>query len=490
MKANRLVRRTNQGKDGIALGHTPSQSLERRASSLVTCLCVVMLAVLLLSLVPMLYIAQYDLPLGDDVIYGSPVSSALKQDASLPSALSAAAGVVAEKFQSWQGTFSAIFLMALQPGVFGLSYYQITPYLMLGALIASTLLLTYTLLCSLLGVSKRVWLILGLALSFFSIQLCVSPREGFFWYNGAVYYTLYHSFLLVLATLVIQLFRAKRIWVRIVFIILGVLLSAILSGGNYATAMVCFELLVCAIGYAAYKKQYRLLVVFALMLVVFGAGMYISVSAPGNAVRQASVIASGYTPSGPVKAIFLSLALGGAMAVGWFDLATVVVILLTVLLVGPALRKANVRFRYPLLVVAFLFCVFASQFTPSVYAATSPGPYRLRNVAYFVYLLLVALSAAYVTGWAQRKFPPDAPKQANAAIRWLITYPLLAVLCFALLLGASLCKRDVFEAPTVLAVMELRDGTAQEHAAARKSQLAGETQEQTGVPARESKLLS
>ena len=111
-----------------------------------------MLVVLLLSLLPMLYIAQYDLPLGDDVIYGAPVTSALQQDASVSSALSAAAGVVAEKFQSWQGTFSAIFLMALQPGVFGLSYYQITPYLMLGALIASTLLLTYTLLCSLLGV--------------------------------------------------------------------------------------------------------------------------------------------------------------------------------------------------------------------------------------------------------------------------------------------------------------------------------------------------
>ncbi len=449
-----------------------------------------MLFVLLLSLLPMLYIAQYDLPLGDDVIYGAPVTSALKQDASVSSALSAAAGVVAEKFQSWQGTFSAIFLMALQPGVFGLSYYQITPYLMLGALIASTLLLTYTLLCSLLGVSKRVWLILGLALSFFSIQLCVSPREGFFWYNGAVYYTLFHNFLLVLATLVIQLFRAKRIWARIVFIILGVLLAAILSGGNYATAMVCLELLVCAIGYAVYKKQYWLLVAFALTLLVFGAGMLVSVSAPGNAVRQASVVASGYTPSGPVKAILLSLALGGAMAVGWFDLAAVVVILLTVLFVGPALRKTNIRFRYPLLVVAFLFCVFASQFTPSVYAATSPGPYRLRNVAYFVYLLLVALSSAYVTGWAQRKFAPEAPKQANATMRWLTTYPVLAVLCFAMLLGASLCKRDVFETPTVLAVMELQDGTAQEHAAAREKQLTGETQGQTDSPARESKLLS
>ena len=228
---------------------------ERGTSSILTWFCVVMIAVLVLSLVPMLLIARYDLPLGDDVIYGGLVSQALTSDPSLSSALRAAAGVVAEKFHSWQGTFSAIFLMAFQPGVFGLSYYQITPYLMLGAVIASTLLLTYTLLCSVLGASRRVWLLLGSAVAFFSIQLCVSPREGFFWYNGAVYYTLYHSLLLVLATLVIRIVRSPRAWVRATFAVLGVVLAAVLSGGNYATAILCFELLVCAVGYSVYRKQ-------------------------------------------------------------------------------------------------------------------------------------------------------------------------------------------------------------------------------------------
>lgn len=489
MKADRLAAYAGPGKDGNALRKSLSLTPERRESSLITLLCIVSVAVLLLSLVPMLLVARYDLPLGDDVIYGASVSEALAKDASLPAAFSAAANVVSEKFTSWQGTFSAIFLMALQPGVFGLSYYQITPYLMLGALIASTLFFTYTLLCSILGLSKRVWLILGAAIAFFSIQLCVSPREAFFWYNGAVYYTLFHSLLLVLVTLAIRLFRAKRTWVRIVLAVLGILLAAILSGGNYATAMVCLELLVCAIAYSVYQKDARLAVAFTVMLLVFGAGMYLSVSAPGNAVRQADVIASGYTPSGPLKAVALSLALGGAMAVGWFDLACVVVIALTVLLVGPALRRTEWRFRCPLLVVAFLFCIFASQFAPSVYAATSPGPYRLRNIAYFVYLLFIALSAAYVTGWAQNRFQRNE-QQTFSGMRWLVTYPVLAVLCLALLFGASLCKRDVFETPSVLAVIELADGTAQEHAAARVRQLTDKSQEPDSVPARESKLLS
>ena len=75
-------------------------------------------------------------------------------------------------------------------------------------------------------------------------------------------------------------------------------------------------------------------------------------------------------------------------------------------------------------------------------------------------------------------------------MRWLAAYPVLAVLCFGLLLGASLCKRNVFETPSVRAVIELRDGTAQEHALARAQALAGETPGEGEHARSESKLLS
>ena len=110
-------------------------------SRLLTILSIAMVSLLAISLLAMLSIAKYDLPMGDDVIFGKPAQEALAGQRNIGMALSAAAGVVAEKYHSWQGTFSAIFLMALQPGVFGTSSYQVTPYLMLGALIASTLCL-------------------------------------------------------------------------------------------------------------------------------------------------------------------------------------------------------------------------------------------------------------------------------------------------------------------------------------------------------------
>lgn len=454
-----------------------SAQKSKRESKLLTLLCVAGVAALLLLLVPMLLIAQYDLPLGDDIIYSAPVQQALAQEPTLQSAVDAAGGVVAEKYQSWQGTFSAIFLMALQPGAFGLSYYQITPFLMMAALMLSTLYLLYTLLCTLLHLPKRVWLIIGSILLIFSIQLCSSAREAFYWYNGAVYYTLYHAFLMVLITSIIRLFHATHMGSRIVYAVLGVLLCAVLSGGNYASIMIGGAALCLAAAFAIWKKRYRLLPPLIVMVLIFGAGVAVSILAPGNAVRQAEVLASGVAQSGPIRAIALAIAMGAGFALQWFDGAAIALILLSVLFIGPALRKTGWNFRYPLLVIALAFLVFASQFAPSAYAASSPGPYRLRNVVYFMYLWMILFDAAYLTGWAQRRFEAktvhDNSDHPSPALRILATYPVAALACAAILIASPLVKTLPPTTPSVIAVMELLNGTAETHAEHRLNQLSG-----------------
>lgn len=463
-----------------------------RESKLLTLLCVVALAALLLLLVPMLLIAQYDLPLGDDIIYSAPVQQALAQEPTLQSAVDAAGGVVAEKYQSWQGTFSAIFLMALQPGAFGLSYYQITPFLMMAALMLSTLYLLYTLLCTLLHLPRRVWLIIGSILLIFSIQLCSSAREAFYWYNGAVYYTLYHSFLLVLIALIIRLFHATRMGSRIVYAVLDILLCAVLSGGNYASIMIGGAALCLAVAFAIWKKRYRLLPPLIAMLLIFGAGVAVSILAPGNALRQAEVLASGVTQSGPIKAIVLAVAMGAGFALQWFDGAAIALILLSVLFIGPALRKTGWSFRYPMLAISLAFLVFASQFAPSAYAASSPGPYRLRNVVYFMYLWMILFDAAYLTGWAQRRFGAGTAKDCqdypSPALRILAAYPVAALACVAILIASPLVKTLPPTTPSVVAVMELLNGTAEKHAEHRLNQLSGADQPSPDFV--ESQLLS
>ena len=447
-------------------------------SRLLTILSIAMVSLLAISLLAMLSIAKYDLPMGDDVIFGKPAQEALAGQRNIGMALSAAAGVVAEKYHSWQGTFSAIFLMALQPGVFGTSSYQVTPYLMLGALIASTLCLLYTLLCTVLRLSRRVWLIIGSAMLLFSIQLCVSPREAFYWYNGAVYYTLYYAFTLMFLTLIIRMFRTDRTGVRAACAVAGVVLAAVIAGGDYATVMIAGEAMVCALVYAAVQKRYRhLLLPLVIMLVVFAVGLFISMTAPGNAIRQSAVLAAGYQTSNALKAIALSIAFGAGFAVQWLDGAALALILFAALFIGPALRKTGWRFRYPLLVIVFTFLVFASQFTPSAYAASSPGPYRLRNVVYFSYLWMILFDTAYLTGWIQRKFGVNKAQNdvdhPGSALHILAAYPIAALACIALLMVAPMVKTLPPTSPSTVAVSELINGTAEDHAQHRLNQLAG-----------------
>jgi hypothetical protein len=143
-------------------------------------------------------------------------------------------------------------------------------------------------------------------------------------------------------------------------------------------------------------------------------------------------------------------------------------------------------------VIVFSFCVFASQFAPSVYAASSPGPYRLRNIVYFSYLWMIMFDTAYLTGWAQRRFlaPQPEPGQLRPArlIRSLAAYPVAALACVALLVGAPLVKTLPPAIPSVIAVTELLDGTAVKHAKMRLDQLNGAAATQPDFV--ESKLLS
>ena len=94
------------------------------------------LAVLLALTLPLLALAPYAVPAADDYSYGTQTHLAWRESGSVPAAVAAAGRTAVRTWHGWQGTFSAVFLMALQPAVFGERLYAITPYLMLASLFA------------------------------------------------------------------------------------------------------------------------------------------------------------------------------------------------------------------------------------------------------------------------------------------------------------------------------------------------------------------
>ena len=105
----------------------------------------------------------YVYPQGDDFEYGAYAHQAIEAGYGLQGALGGAAKMVAKSYQIWQGTFSSIFLMALQPGIWGEKYYHLTPLLLIGLLLSALFFFMDSLFRKVCGAKKReVFLLLSL----------------------------------------------------------------------------------------------------------------------------------------------------------------------------------------------------------------------------------------------------------------------------------------------------------------------------------------
>ena len=359
--------------------------------------------ILLLAVIPMLLIGIYDHPCADDFTYGQAVRQMLKSTGSPAAVLSAAAGVAGSAYRTWQGSFSAVFLMALQPASFGETAYRCTPVLLLLAYIGGTLFLLRGLLRGVMGADRYEFRLIAFLLAFVSIQFTYSPVEGFYWYNGGIYYTFFYSLALVLFGLLLLAEKTQRGGVKILCRAVSFPLAFIIGGGNYTTALTVSLILLAVLIYrAAAKKRFLL---YALLFLTVLAALLVSAAAPGNGVRQASV----GSPSA-VKAIFLGIVFG---AYSIFNATTLPVVIFWIFLT-PFLysiaRRSPYSFRHPFLAGAFLFLLYSAQAAPPFYAIGIDLPERLINIIYFSYYIFTLIFLLYFCGWlARRAEKAEAP---------------------------------------------------------------------------------
>lgn len=107
----------------------------------------IFLAVLLASLVPMVWLGRYNYPTGDDYYYGTEAHLVWQQTGSIPQAISAACAGVAKSYQIWQGTYSALFLMYLAPNAFSNTAYHLVTFVILLLLCGGIFYLLRSLVC-------------------------------------------------------------------------------------------------------------------------------------------------------------------------------------------------------------------------------------------------------------------------------------------------------------------------------------------------------
>ena len=346
----------------------------------------IFLAVLLASLVPLVWLGRYNYPPGDDYYYGTEAHLVWQQTGSIPQAISAACAGVAKSYQIWQGTYSALFLMYLAPNAFSTVF------------------------------------------SFLCIQTVAFQSDSFYWYNGSMYYTGFFAVtLFFLGTLLRYLYNGKKI------LMLPLLLFAIfLGGGNYVSLLPCM-LFVVTVTFLLLlqrnKKTYVCGITSAVLLLSFA----VSAMAPGNQVRQ-----DGMWKIPAWKAIAKCLLQGVRYTFAWTGLWWLLAALLLLPVFLRILQKKNWGFfSHPLLFTGYSYGLFCSMSCPLFYTMNSTGPGRAVAIVYYTFLLISFAVFFYWLGYIVRKLRMRQNTPEKMAVlgklkiaRYVAMTVLLAVILF------------------------------------------------------------
>ena len=379
--------------------------MTRREQKLKILTCIV-IVVFFVSLVPILYSGLSAHPTYDDYWFSGDVHKAIVSGSGFVGAIKAAAETVHNVYFSWQGTFTAIFLFALQPGAFSVNLYGLTTIIMISVLTLGTWFILETIICRIMHSSRLIAiLITGLTL-IMSIQFVPDIRQAFFWYNGSSYYTLFYGLSLFLIAIGVRLAVLNSEKKCIVWIIIACILAIIIGGGNYTTALLTSEVFILLTLYLVITKNKnlkRILPILAHLFVAFA----ISMIAPGNFVR-----ASGVEGMSPVRAILMS-AFYSCVKIGeWTRLPQIVYISLITPLNISIAKKANYSYNHLPLAIVVSLGLFSSQMTPSLFAMSNIGAGRQINIYYYAYYLLLLFIDFYLCGWICNKIPNAINKVA------------------------------------------------------------------------------
>lgn len=346
------------------------------------------LIVLIISIIPLLKIAKYNHPVADDYDYGIITYNTWNNSHNIFKTIKSGFNTSRNFYNNWQGTYSATFLMSLNPIHFG--FRSLGTYILIFSLILSIFYFLYVLFIKYLKSDKWTYLIVADILVFLSIQFCSSPVEAFYWWNGSIYYTFFYSLSLIFWGILLNMFKKNN---KVISVILLSLLSFIMAGSNYTTCLANLIILCLLTIYLVILKNKNYKYLLYLFILYLGFFM-INALAPGNSVR-----ASGVTGTNAVLAVIKSFKYSIRYLVEWTNLFTIICFIIIGALVYQISKDKSILCKHPILFSSITFCIFTAQFTPPIYALSNIGEGRLHNIIHYSYYLMILLNIIYYINW-------------------------------------------------------------------------------------------
>lgn len=372
-------------------------------------LCV---AGLLLSLMPLYALSAYNHACYDDFGFSILTHDAWRETGSFRETVRAAVQNTVGIRNTWEGTYTTSFLSALQPALFNEDLYWVTTALLMTFLLFALWFFLRQALVRGLGADRQAFWTAFCAVTFVMVQFVPELSEAFFWFNGGVAYTLMWAVALVRLGVWLCFERAKRRGAKAALYALLLLLTVAVGGAKYSTLLLC--LLVDALMAARallLRRRDRVAetVLFVLLLACFA----FSASAPGNAVRAATLSGGMSAPKAVLQAFYFGLALMGH----WFSLPLLVVWALVAWQLSEAIRGCPCRFGHPVWITVLSVCLFCAQLAPTLYTGNYLGDGRALNTYFYTFVLMSCALVLYWLGWAQRRAEDRLPFAAIGSAR-------------------------------------------------------------------------
>lgn len=428
-------------------------------------------SILAMSLLPLLYLSFFNRPYADDFSYGSMTVHVVRNTGSLFGVLRAAVDVAVGSYKTWQGTYSATFLFALQPAIFGDKFYFLTTFILLGGLVFSTAYLLFCICLRLMKTDIWTYLLLLTGILYPSIHHIPEASEAFFWFNGGVFYTFFYSLSLVLLGMIISIPNIKsgsRLFGKTVLV---TSLSLTIGGGNYMTALltVLFLMLICFVFEVKKVKNRSVAYVSLIMLLC---GLAISAAAPGNAVRAGVLNVIGYQRLSIISTITASFEKSSSYIAIWANPQYFIIMLLLMPLALRAVRITRYFYKYPLIVLAGAYCFFSAQFAPPTFMGIGDSGRHI-NIFYYLFILLSVLCEVYLAGWISRKVSwLHESGRSQAKQRSVLSTKALSAMSLALLTLLAALTLYSNNHTGILALKTIRQGQARQFAYERDQRLA------------------
>lgn len=430
--------------------------------------------ILIMAVVPLFIISRYNFMSADDYSYIQPSIAAWRANHSVFEVLKDQFVYAYHYYFDWQGTFSMEWLGSSIMVMIAEDHYYIGTFLTLGGLVVSELILFMLIGIKALGGDVYNTGIVSCLLVVFQILMVPYPVESFYWLCGSLLYTMgFNMTVLLYALMFIYLRHSYRNadaplkpGAKMVFLQIGIIiLSILISFGNFISAIFGFASFICLV-FAVWVRKLRGRVIVTLNAAVYSAFFIINVLAPGNRSRMD---ATGVEKNSIILSLLKSFGASGKYIISNLYPTVILLILLMIpFIIGIVKNKAmngKKTFRFPIIFTLITYCLYTSQFVPTMYSLGILGAGRVINIYRLSLYILLFANVIYWTGWILRKIHEKKPglRAENIRIKKCFLLPGLVMGGAAFLVAAYFYGGVTLT--SVSAIKSLRSGQAAQYEA-------------------------